>query len=195
MSLFTVYGYFKMKHSSTFSFQPTLTGATFNIRALQKSDYAAISECAADKEIWAGHPATDRYKPEIFKVLFDDSISSKACVVFIEKETNKVAGWSRYYVADDGPDDISIGYTFLSREYWGGASNREIKSLLLNYAFNYFDRVWLHIAPTNVRSQKATLKLGASFVNEHLISLGGKPASVNRSYKIEKTQWQALHTD
>jgi RimJ/RimL family protein N-acetyltransferase len=61
---------------------------------------------------------------------------------------------------------------------------------LLNYALTYFDRVWLHIAPTNIRSQKATLKLGAIFVAEHEVSLGGKPASLTRSYKIEKAQWK-----
>jgi hypothetical protein len=79
----------KINNSAIFCFQPSLIGADFKLRALKESDYAGIYECASDKRIWAGHPASDRHESEIFKPLFADSLASKACVIFIHKDIIK----------------------------------------------------------------------------------------------------------
>jgi RimJ/RimL family protein N-acetyltransferase len=171
-----------------FNYQPQLIGETLSIRPLEANDYSALFACASDKHIWAGHPATDRYKEDVFAKMFDEGLASQACVVISENDTGKLVGWSRYYVAEDGPQDISIGFTFLSRAHWGGQSNGQVKRLMLKHAFEYFDNVWFHIAPTNIRSQKATQKLGAKLINESLLTLGGKEG-LWQSYKLEKAQW------
>jgi RimJ/RimL family protein N-acetyltransferase len=82
----------------------------------------------------------------------------------IDSQTNKIIGCSRYYVSPNQPDSISIGFTFLHHRYWGGATNSELKRLMLNHAFECFAEVWFHIAPSNIRSRKATAKLGAEHV-------------------------------
>jgi RimJ/RimL family protein N-acetyltransferase len=171
-----------------FNFQPFLTGSTIKIRPLANNDYSEMQQCAADKEIWLGHPAKDRYKEEIFSPMFAQSIAAKACVVVCELSTDKIIGWSRYYIGDDGPDDISIGFTFLARKYWGGNTNKELKTMMLNHAFNKFARVWFHIDPSNIRSQRATLKLGATLKSEGLILLAGKKG-LWQSYTIDREQW------
>ena len=179
---------------SVFCFQPTLLGPALALKPLRESDYSQMYACAADKEIWAGHPAHDSYKEEVFRVMFDDAISSTACVVISATDTGKLIGWSRYYVAEDGPNDISIGFTFITRRHWGGKSNREVKTLMLNYAFKFFNRVWFHISPDNYRSQKATQKLGAVFIQEQLLCLAGTQG-IWRSYAIDKQQWSTHSLD
>ncbi|MEH6444348.1 MAG: GNAT family N-acetyltransferase [Oceanospirillaceae bacterium] len=176
---------------SAFNFQPSLSGSIIKIRPLVEDDYSAMQQCAADKEIWLGHPARDRYKEEIFSPMFAQSIASKACVVVCELSTDKPIGWSRYYVADDGPDDISIGFTFLEKKFWGGNINKQLKTIMLNHAFKSFQRVWFHIDPNNIRSQKATLKLGATLKSEGLVLLAGKKG-VWQSYTIDKECWLGL---
>jgi len=53
-----------------FNRQPTLTDGTFTLRPLTRADQPPLRAAASDPLIWAGHPATDRHKPEIFDALF-----------------------------------------------------------------------------------------------------------------------------
>lgn len=168
-----------------FNFQPTIQGSTLNLRPLCAADYTDMYLCASDKRIWQGHPAIDRYQEPIFKLLFKDAIESKACLVISEKGTDKIVGWSRYYVGDDHPQDIAIGHTFLCCEHWGGTSNKELKYLMLKHAFSFYERVWFHVSPINIRSQKAVLKLGSQLIDSNLELLAGKQGPW-QSYLLER---------
>lgn len=55
---------------------------------------------------------------------------------------------------------MEIGLTFLSRAYWGGAYNGEMKLLMLQHAFRFVDTVIFLINPLNLRSQRAIGKIG-----------------------------------
>ena len=81
----------------------------------------------------------------------------------------------RYYLAPDQPQAISIGFTFLNNAYWGGATNFEIKRLMLDHPLEAVDDVWFHIDPTNIRSQKATAKLCAVHAYDAVLAISGKP--------------------
>jgi len=59
---------------------------------------------------------------------------------------------------------------------------------MLDYAFGFFNVVWFHIGPTNIRSQKAILKIGAEFTHEQLLNITGTPRTWG-CYKIEKQDW------
>jgi len=171
-----------------FTFQPTLEGETISLRPLRKDDFDELYDCASDKKIWEGHPSPDRYKLSEFTPYFKASIESQACVLVIDKQTNKIIGLSRYYKVDKTPDDISIGFTFLARDYWGGGTNRELKILMVDYGLEYFPAVWFHVGVSNTRSQKATQKIGAVFVGEDSLVIGGKVGQWF-CYKIEKGNW------
>ena len=56
---------------------------------------------------------------------------------------------------------MEIGWTFLTRAYWGGAANGELKRLMLEHAFRFVETVLFVVAPRNFRSQRAVEKLGA----------------------------------
>ena len=72
----------------------------------------------------------------------------------------------------DKPEGVSIGFTFLTRDHWGGGTNRAIKRLMLDHIFASGDNAWFHIDPSNIRSQKATAKLGARHVFDAEHDLG-----------------------
>ena len=174
---------------TTFNFQPVLTGKNVSVRPLFESDLDALYSCAADKKLWEGHPAKDRYKEVEFKKWFESAVESNATVVFVDNATNELIGSSRFYTVDTDPNDISIGYTFLARRYWGGKTNFELKKLMLDYAFHYFCDVWFHIAPSNIRSQKATQKIGGVFYHEKIANISGEPQNW-LFYKLDKNSWQ-----
>ena len=174
--------------SETFSFQPTLHGESISLRPMAESDFDGLFACASSKKVWAGHPNPDRYKEPVFRKYFESAIDSRAAVVVTDNSTGEIIGFSRYYLESTIPDDISIGFTFLSCEYWGGETNFQLKNLMLDYAFRFFDVVWFHVSPSNIRSQKATLKIGAVFSHEELLKLSGKD-ELWYCYKIGKGEW------
>ena len=173
---------------NSFTFQPILEGETISLRPLYEDDFDGLYACASDKKIWEGHPSPERYKLSEFIPYFKASIASQANVVIIDNQTNKIIGLSRYYKVDKTPDDISIGFTFLAREYWGGVTNYELKTLMVDFALQYFPTVWFHVGMDNIRSQKATLKIGAEFVGEESLMIGAKGGQW-LCYKIERENW------
>ena len=89
------------------------------------------------------------------------------------------------------PGTISIGFTFLNHRYWGGAWNFELKRLMLGHAFRRFDAVWFHIDPTNIRSQKATGRLGAEFQHDAVLDLSGTEATW-KCYCLTRASWEEV---
>ena len=145
-----------------FNKQPTLIGENFIIRPLQKDDFPHLMAAAADKEIWAQHPAKDRYKPEVFLPYIQSLFDAGGTVVFVSKADQRIIGCSRFYRAPHHPDDWSIGFTFIERKWWGGSANQELKSLMLEHVFSNHDTAWFHIDPDNIRSQKSHRQTGRS---------------------------------
>ena len=82
--------------------------------------------------------------------------------------------------------EIKIGYTFISRAYWGKKINPQVKKLLLDYAFQYVDHVIFHVGALNIRSQKAMERLGAKKMGEEEVTYYGEKPMVNFVYEISK---------
>ena len=153
------------------------------IKPLQKNDFEALFLIATDELIWEQHPNSDRYKRDVFQVFFDDAIKSKGAFVVIDNVTNKIIGSSRYYNFSEVDNSIIIGYTFISREYWGTKYNSLLKELMINYAFQFVNSVHFHVGDTNFRSQKAVEKLGAIKIGELLDDTSPK---TNWLYELKK---------
>ena len=48
-----------------FDLQPHLIGDLIELRPLRAADYDALYAVAADPLIWAQHPCSDRYRPDV----------------------------------------------------------------------------------------------------------------------------------
>jgi RimJ/RimL family protein N-acetyltransferase len=155
---------------------------------LTEFDFERLYEVAFDPLIWEQHPSNDRYKREVFESYFNGASSSHTAFIIIDKLTNKIIGSTRYYDFKPEKKSIAIGYTFLAREYWGGLYNRSTKKVLLDFAFQFVDKVYFHIGPTNIRSQKATIKIGATKVGEFDLDFNGQKL-MHFEYLIEKKDW------
>jgi GNAT acetyltransferase-like protein len=82
--------------------------------------------------------------------------------VFVDRKTGRLIGSSRYYGHEPEIGEIEIGWTFLARSHWGGATNREVKRLMLDHAFTFVDTVIFWVGEENWRSQGAMTKIGGS---------------------------------
>jgi RimJ/RimL family protein N-acetyltransferase len=142
--------------------QPTLTGNLLICQPLQESDFEVLFEAANDPLIWEQHPDKNRWQKDVFKTnFFDGAITSKGAFLIIDSKSKEVIGSSRYYDWDEKTKEITIGFTFLKRSHWGGVFNKELKELMLAYAFMFAETVLLVIGDNNIRSQKAAEKIGA----------------------------------
>jgi N-acetyltransferase len=146
-----------------FNLQPTLTGKLIELRPLRRDDFDALFSAASDPLIWEQHPERDRYKKDVFQTYFDGGIKSKGAFVVIDRRSGKIIGSSRYCNLKPEESELEVGYTFLERAYWGGEYNREMKSLMLEHAFQFVERIVFVVGESNFRSQKALEKIGARF--------------------------------
>lgn len=167
--------------------QPALDGHSILLTPLLPSHFNELYEAASDPLIWAGHPSPLRYKKEEFCRWFDDALESKGALVIVQKSSGRLIGSSRYYEYDQYKSEISIGFTFLVRDAWGGKVNSELKSLMLQHAFSQVKTVWFHVAVSNIRSQMAMKKIGAIESHREEKIIGGKVSNYV-FFKIERQQ-------
>jgi RimJ/RimL family protein N-acetyltransferase len=143
-----------------FDLQPILKGRLLELRPLRPEDFDELYAVAADPLIWEQHPASDRYKEDVFRDLFRGALESGGALVAVDVRDGRVIGSSRFYAYDAEKSEIEIGYTFLARSHWGGAYNGEMKQLMLRHAFQFVNSVVFLVDFQNLRSQRAMEKIG-----------------------------------
>ena len=170
-----------------FELQPTLTGKRVELRPLRSTDFAAVYEAASDPMIWEQHPEPDRYKIGVFQRYFDGAMESGGAFAIIERATGRIIGSSRYCGLKPADREVEIGWTFLERAFWGGGYNREVKSLMLDHAFRFVERVVFVVGENNLRSQKALEKIGARYVGHDDVQMPDGTVRRNVLFSISRT--------
>ncbi len=143
-----------------FDFQPRLTSDLVSLRPLAPDDWTALYRAASDPLIWAGHPAHDRWQEPVFRRFFDDGLASGGALVAADPASGALIGSSRFDCARAGPGEVEIGWTFLVRDRWGGATNGAMKRLMIAHALDHFERVVFLIGEHNIRSRRAIARIG-----------------------------------
>ena len=169
-----------------FELQPNLKGELIELRPLKPQDWDDLFAVASDPLIWEQHPESDRYKEDVFKVFFREALESGGAFVIIDRKNQQIIGSTRFYGYAPEKSEIEIGWTFLARKYWGGLYNWELKQLMLAHAFKFVENVVFLVGENNVRSQKATEKIGG--IKDGMVEkvYGNRPPSLSVKYAIKK---------
>lgn len=170
--------------------QPTLSNDRILLLPLEEEDFEGLYAVAADPSIWEQHPNKNRWKKEVFRTFFDGAMQSGGAFRVVEKESGKTLGSTRFYDHNDQDSSIFIGYTFYATSCWGTGINLMVKSLMLDYIFQFVDRVYFHIGAENIRSQVAIGRLGAVKKGEEEVRYFGEAPKLNFTYEISKAGWQ-----
>ena len=169
--------------------QPTLSNSLVLVRPLRVEDFEALYQVAKDPLLWEMRQNPGRHNINEFKKFFQGALDSQGAFVILDKATNSIIGSSRYHIPENTTEAVEIGWTFLSRNYWGGVYNKAFKALLIAHAFNFVDYILFHVDQNNLRSQKAVLKLGG-----RLISKSGPlkqlhtPVETGLTFVLEKSE-------
>lgn len=144
--------------------QPYLEESLVIFEPLNLRDYNDLYEVASNAEIWEQHPANDGYIHLGFLKFFEESINSSGALVIKDRASGKVIGSSRFKLIDATDRIVEIGWTFLTKQFWGGKYNRATKKLMVNYILNDSGTVVLHADKNSIRSQRAISKIGADII-------------------------------
>jgi RimJ/RimL family protein N-acetyltransferase len=170
----------------SFDLQPHLKGEVIELRPISPDDWDDLFAVASDPLIWEQHPERDRYKEEVFKTFFEGALESGGAFVVMDTKTHQIIGSTRFHGYDPEKSEIEIGWTFLARRYWGGRYNAEMKQLMLAHAFKFVDNVVFFVGENNIRSRKATERIGGIKTGMVEKVYGNRPPSLNVRYVIKK---------
>jgi RimJ/RimL family protein N-acetyltransferase len=144
---------------------------------------------AADPLIWEQHPSSDRYQRPVFEIFFKGAMESRGAFLVFDNANDELIGSSRYCDYDEAQRQISVGYTFIARSRWARHYNLALKTLMLDHAFKFVDRVTFKVGINNWRSRKAMEKLGGIYIGEESVSYSGEPSHPNVVLKIDAKDW------
>ncbi|WP_346239445.1 GNAT family N-acetyltransferase [Niabella insulamsoli] len=178
------------KNIAPINIQPKLESENILLSPLNERDFDTLYLAASNPKIWEQHPNKERWKKEVFKTFFVGAIQSKGAFKIIDKSSDSVIGSTRFYDLSEQESSIQIGYTFYKTEYWGRGTNNLVKTLMLDYIFNYVSKVYFHIGANNIRSQKAIVKLGALKVGEQEVTYFGEKPMQNFVYELTYENWK-----
>ncbi|HXP65267.1 MAG TPA: GNAT family N-acetyltransferase [Steroidobacteraceae bacterium] len=174
-----------------FELQPWMENELIKLEPLEAGDFEALYAVASDPLIWEQHPVRDRYQRPAFEKFFNGGMESGGAFKVIDNTNGELIGSSRYSDYEEANRQISIGYTFLARSRWARHYNRALKTLMLDHAFKYVDRVTFKVGVNNWRSRKAMEKLGGIYIGEETVSYSGEPGHPNVIFKIDAADWAA----
>lgn len=169
-----------------FSIQTPLENERALLVPLVEADFDDLYAIASDKKVWEQHPNKDRWQETIFRTFFEGAMQSKGAFKIIDKETDLVAGSTRFYSYNQEDNSIQIGYTFLATQFWGTGLNPAVKKLMLAYAFQFVNRVYFQVGAGNLRSQIAVSRLGATKIAEQEVAYFGEQPKLNFVYELKK---------
>ncbi|ANY19657.1 hypothetical protein A6F68_01139 [Tsuneonella dongtanensis] len=173
--------------------QPVLEGERLRLRPLRADDWDALFAVASDPELWAGHPAHDRWQEPVFREYFGNALRNAGALVVIDKGTGQIAGASQFY--DYQPDEdgrgpsVEIGFTFLARSHWGGGTNREMKRLMLAHALSQVNYVRFRVGETNLRSRTAMERIGGRLTERRQQEIKAGQPSTNVYFEIDRAEF------
>ncbi len=179
---------------------PKLENNRVKLSLLDLSNYKHLIEIAKQKDLIYYSPS-DISTPEKLKEYVATAVDGyyhKTVIPFIifDKEKNAFAGSTRYGNINYKNKVLHIGWTWIGKASQGTGLNKNIKFLMLQYAFEtlQFDKVEFRIDERNIRSRKAVEGIGGKLegvLRKDTIMQDGFKRNTC-CYGILKEEWTAI---
>lgn len=181
---------------------PTLENERVKLSLLDLSNYKHLIPIASQKDLIQYSPS-DISTPEKLKSYVEEAVDGyyhKTTIPFIifDKTKNAYAGSSRYMNMNWNYKVLEIGSTWIGREFQGTGLNKQVKFLMLEYAFETlnFEKVEFRVDERNIRSRKAVEKIGATLEGILRKNVYLKDGFKRNTccYGILKEEWNTIKT-
>lgn len=150
---------------------------------LQTADLSELSKVAYEPSLWKLGLSNIREEKDLadyIDIALNEKVTKTSYPFLIfDKQTNSVAGSTRYANISFPNKKLEIGWTWIHPKHQGTGLNKACKFLLLQYAFEVleFNRIELKTDLLNQQSQKAMRKIGAKeegIFRKHSITSTGR---------------------
>ena len=178
----------------------TLEGKYVRLEPLGMQHQEGLCNAIRDGELWKLFVTLVPH-PDNIDQFIEDAIQAHEngdglTFVTIDKETNQVAGSTRYMKTNLAYQRTEIGYTFLGKRWQKTRINTEAKLLMLRHAFDTlgFNRVEFLTDYLNTTSRQAILRLGAKeegILRNHMIMPDGRVRD-SVIFSIIKNEWPGI---
>lgn len=177
-----------------------LEGPGVRLEPLASHHLPGLCSAITDGSLWEIHltlvPHPDAI--ESFFEFAEKSFHSGDGITFVivDKQTNQIAGATRFMKANLTYKRVEIGYTFLGQSWQRTKINTEAKLLMLTHAFEHMNlnRVELITDYLNSRSRAAILRLGAKeegILRSHMVMPDGRVRD-SVIYSIIRNEWPGV---
>ena len=185
--------------STTFTQTIQLQNNRVLLRPLQESDFELLLPFAENEpELWNYSlvPANgaENLKKYIALALEDKKLGKSYPFLVIDKQSNEIAGSTRFYDFQQNHQTVQLGYTWYGKKFQGTGLNKNCKLLLLEFAFENWnlERVEFRADFQNKKSIAAMKSIGC--VEEGILRSNCKSATGRRDsivLSILKNEWFA----
>jgi RimJ/RimL family protein N-acetyltransferase len=180
------------------NFYPELENKRALLRPLQEADLELLRTPAlAQPELFSLMSTFINTEADL-KRFIDQAISDREegksiPFIIIDKNTNKVAGSTRYGNVDERHKKVEIGWTWIAKEFHHTGLNKAMKYLMLEHAFEVLDmnRVEIKTNEMNQRSRRAIESIGGQYeglLRNHMVNEDGTVRNTVY-YSIIKEEW------
>lgn len=147
---------------------PHLENHFVKLTLLDLSNYKHLADIANQKDLLY-YSTSDISTPEALKSYVQTAVDgyyNKTIIPFIiyDKTSKTYAGSTRFGLINWKDKVLHIGWTWIGREFQSTGLNKNMKFLMLQYAFETmeFEKVEFRIDERNIRSRKAVEKIGGT---------------------------------
>jgi N-acetyltransferase len=171
------------------------------LRPLQLSDASELLlQSNGDEDLLQYSPAlihtADHLDEYIRTALTGREKKKRYPFAILDKRTGKLAGSTSYMTIVDREKRLEIGSTWIGREFQGSGLNRNMKYLMLSFAFDTlgYERVEFMTDERNAQSRRAMEKIGCKFEGVLRSHLYLTPTYRRNSavYSILRSEWSAM---
>jgi RimJ/RimL family protein N-acetyltransferase len=181
----------------------TLEGQHVRLEPLSQQHAESLIAAVDDGQLWNSTvtivPSRETMASYIESALHAQAQDRELPFVIVRKDSNQVAGTTRFYDVALEEGRAAIGYTWLSLSAQRTAVNTEAKLLLLTHAFEFWHciRVELITDVLNQQSRDAILRLGATqegILRNHMRMPNGRIRD-SVCFSIIAEEWPEVRAD
>lgn len=181
---------------------PHLENDYVKLSLLDLSNYEHLVDVAQEKNLIFYSPSdiSTREKLKDYVQTAVDGYYHKTTIPFIiyDKKKQAYAGSTRFGLINWNNKVVQIGWTWIGNDFQGTGLNKQMKFLMLVYAFEIleFEKVEFRIDERNKKSRKAVEKIGATLegiLRKDTLMKDGFKRSTS-CYSILKEEWPYIKT-
>lgn len=179
---------------------PHLENDFVKLALLDLSNYQHLLKIATEKDLISYSPSdiSSPAKLKEYVQIAVDGYYQKRTIPFIvfDKTKSTFAGSTRFGLINWTNKVLHIGWTWIGKDFQGTQLNKNMKFLMLQYAFETmaFEKVEFRIDERNIRSRKAVEKIGGTLegiLRKDTLMLDGFRRSTC-CYGILKEEWKKI---